>query len=177
MKTEAIRRLLGKFHAPHREDGDYGAGVMFDEWNAAIDELAAIREEVEALELTVEYLSSDIRAGTELVKLRNEEIARKDMALDDVRLSLGQSFDSMEKRDLLAIIGEAERIIEAALSGEPSGKVLVDRERLSALRSLVVRVRDVEENGAQGLVLAEIDALERADNWLATLLKEGDDED
>ena len=58
------------------------------------------------------------------------ENARLIEACCDVRLSLGQSFESMEKRDLLAIIGEAERIIEAALSDDPSGKVLVDREKL-----------------------------------------------
>ena len=115
MKTEAIERAL---HSLMRD----GCNISMEhrsQVDEARAELTAIRQEVEALELTVEYSSSDILAGTELVKLRNEEIARKDMALDDARLSLGQSFDSMEKRDLLAIIGEAERIIEAALSAEP----------------------------------------------------------
>jgi len=42
---------------------------------------------------------------------------------------LNQSFESMGKRDLLAIIGEAERIAEAALSGEPSGKEETDGDQ------------------------------------------------
>ena len=57
-------------------------------------------------------------ARAELAAMHDEN-ARLREACCNVRLSLGQSFDSMEKRDLWAIIGEAERIIEAALSVEP----------------------------------------------------------
>ena len=66
-------------------------------------------------------------ARAELAAIR-EENAGLIEACCDARLSLGQSFESTEKRDLLAIIGEAERIIEAALSGKPSGEGAVQPE-------------------------------------------------
>ena len=80
MKTDAIREIIDEFlRLVHK-----GVVVYEDEpdndWkDCASDaraELATIREEVEALNFTIEYLSSDIRAGTELVKLRNEENAK-----------------------------------------------------------------------------------------------------
>jgi len=106
MKTEAIRQIIDEFLRLIYK----GVVVYEDEPDNDWKDCA-----------------SDARA--ELTAIHKEN-ARKDVALDDARLSLGQSFESMGKRDLLAIIGEAERIIEAALSGEPSGKALVDRERI-----------------------------------------------
>jgi len=143
-------------------------------------ELAAICEENARLETEIECIMADMPMAKRLVNQRHsidflqQKNARLREACCDVRLSLGQSFESMGKRDLLAIIGEAERIIEAALSGEPSGKVLVDRRTLEWVRDNILPGYQWADSQL-GNESEEARGLSLVLDWLRVLLKEGEE--
>jgi len=121
MKTEAIRKCIDTFAA----NVCVGDPTMIP---------AKARAQLEEMAETAEILAGQASCDRSQILKLEAENARLIEACCDARLSLGQSFDSMEKCDLLAIIGEAERIIEAVLSGKAVNVDTTLREENTGLR-------------------------------------------
>jgi hypothetical protein len=112
---------------------------------------AATRDDVARLAtelMNVNHIAQQQQEGeraahAELAALRAEN-AGKDEALRDARASLAQAFESMSPHDLILIVCEADRCIEAALSTPAPAGSFVSTERLREWRGTIEQLQAVQ---------------------------------